>query len=347
VRGLVHEQGGTTAVPEAIVSMSGKAGGYATGADGKFETNNVDPGNYTFNIKAPGYKDGTCSATVAPGGASPGAPGAAPGMLPPAGAPSTAPGMLPPPPPPGAPGAAPGAPAAAPGQPATGPNYTDIDCPLEALPKMGGIQGRVIDAESNAGIGGATVVATDGGGKEFRATTDGSGNFKFDGVKPGTVTIKLEADKFFAHTESVEVKPREDSKPTIGMSARPKVSNVVVGPKEITIKKQIHFETDSAAIKGDSTQLMEEITDAILKTPAIKKCEIQGHTDNTGTPDHNMQLSQARAESVKTWLVSHGVDSSRLDAKGYGQTRPRVPNVTAANRGMNRRVQFMITERTP
>lgn len=348
VRGLVHEQGGTTAVPEAIVVMSGKSGGYATGADGKFETNNLEPGTYTFNIKAAGYKDGTCSATVVPGSPAGAAPGAAPGALPPPGAPGAAPGMLPAP---GMPGAAPGAPAApgaTPGQPAaTGPNYTDIDCPLEALPKMGGIQGRVVDTESQAGISGATVVATDAGGKEFRATTDGSGNFKFEGVKPGSVTIKTEADKFFAHSESVEVKPREDSKPTIGMSARPKTSSVVVGPKEITIKKQIHFETDSAQIKGDSSQLMEEITEAILKTPAIKKVEIQGHTDNTGTPDHNMQLSQARAESVKAWLVSHGVDSSRLDAKGYGQTRPRVPNVTAANRGMNRRVQFMITERTP
>jgi outer membrane protein OmpA-like peptidoglycan-associated protein len=334
VRGLVHEQGANTPIAEAIVIVAGKGNGYATGADGKFETNNVEPGTYTFNVKAAGYKDAQCTATVSPAaaqpaGALPPTPGAPPGALPAPGAPSATP---------------PAAPSAAPGQP-TGPNYADVDCPLEALPKMGGIQGRVVDAESQAGIAGVTVVATDAAGKEFRATTDGSGGFKFEGVKPGTTKVKTEADKFFTHTESVEVKPREDSKPTISMSARPKAASVVVGAKEITIKKQIHFETDSAQIKGDSMQLMEEIADAIVKTPAIKKVEIQGHTDNTGTPEHNMQLSQSRADSVKAWLASHNVDSSRLDAKGYGQSRPRVPNVTAANRGMNRRVQFMITER--
>ena len=74
--------------------------------------------------------------------------------------------------------------------------------------------------------------------------------------------------------------------------------------------------------------------------------EIQGHTDNTGTREHNLQLSDARASSVKKWLVEAGVDTNRLVAKGYGQDRPIAPNVTAANRTRNRRVQFIILEMT-
>jgi outer membrane protein OmpA-like peptidoglycan-associated protein len=260
-------------------------------------------------------------------------PPTAPGMMPP-----TAPGMMPP----TTPGAAPGSPPSA-----SGINYVDVDCPLEALPKMGNIVGKVVDAESQAGISGATVVAIDVDRKEYRASTDGSGAFRIDGVKPGSVTLKADADKYLSHSESVDIKPREDSKPQIGMSAKPKQANVVIVNKEIVIKKQIHFETDSAVIKGDSSSLMEEIADVIQHNANIKRIEVQGHTDNTGTPDHNMQLSQARAESVKAWLTSHGVEGSRLEAKGYGATRPRVPNVTAANRAQNRRVQFVILEKAP
>ncbi len=339
VRGLVHEAGTNNSVPDAVVKMQGRVGGYTTGPEGKFETNNLEPGAYTFTITAAGFKDGQCSASVTPGAQPPPpAPGASstPGMLPAPGAPPPAPGAAP---------GQPGQPGAQPGQlVAPGVNYVDIDCPLEALPKMGNIVGRVVDVDTGAAIVGASVVATDIEKKEFRATTDGSGAFRMDSVKPGSVTMKVEADKYLSHNESVDVKPREDAKPQIGLTARPKTANVVIQNKEIVIKKQIHFETDSAVIKGDSASLMEEITDVIQHNTNIRRIEVQGHTDNTGTPDHNLQLSQARSESVKAWLTSHAVDGSRLEAKGYGATRPRVPNVTAANRAMNRRVQFVILE---
>jgi len=239
----------------------------------------------------------------------------------------------------------PPAPAAAPAQPASGPTYFDVDCPLEALPKLGGIQGRVIDSESKAGIPNASVVVKDKTGKEFRATTDSTGGFKVEGLAPGAASVKTEADKFFAGGSEVEIKSKENVGADVTMSAKPKVASVAVQGKEIVIKKQILFEKDSSQIKGESNQLMSEIVDVFQRNPNIRKVEIQGHTDNTGTPDHNMQLSQARAESVRAWLTQHGIEAGRLEAKGYGQTRPRVPNVTAGNRAMNRRVQFIITDR--
>jgi outer membrane protein OmpA-like peptidoglycan-associated protein len=71
--------------------------------------------------------------------------------------------------------------------------------------------------------------------------------------------------------------------------------------------------------------------------------EIQGHTDDSGTPDHNKELSEARANAVLTWLVAHGIDPARLSAHGYGQERPISPNVSPQSRARNRRVQFMIS----
>ena len=68
--------------------------------------------------------------------------------------------------------------------------------------------------------------------------------------------------------------------------------------------------------------------------------EVGGHTDNIGTSDYNMKLSQARADAVKTWLVSHGIATARVTARGYGDTRPLVANDTDQDRFKNRRVEL-------
>ena len=77
----------------------------------------------------------------------------------------------------------------------------------------------------------------------------------------------------------------------------------------------------------------------------IRRVEIQGHTDNRGPAARNRTLSQQRADAVRTWLIEHGVDAGRLEARGYGPDNPLVPNITPANRARNRRVQFVIQER--
>jgi outer membrane protein OmpA-like peptidoglycan-associated protein len=81
----------------------------------------------------------------------------------------------------------------------------------------------------------------------------------------------------------------------------------------------------------------------INRHPEITAVEIQGHTDNQGTPTGNQTLSDSRSASVRDALVRLGVDASRLSARGFGQTRPLRPNLTAAGRAANRRVEFHIT----
>ena len=83
----------------------------------------------------------------------------------------------------------------------------------------------------------------------------------------------------------------------------------------------------------------------IQKNPNLEQLEIQGHTDNTGTREHNQTLSNGRASAVREWLVKAGVGGERLTAKGYGQDRPLAPNVTEANKAKNRRVQFIINKK--
>jgi outer membrane protein OmpA-like peptidoglycan-associated protein len=120
---------------------------------------------------------------------------------------------------------------------------------------------------------------------------------------------------------------------------------VQITPTEITIKQQIQFALDSAVILPESFGLLTEIADTFVRHPEITRVEVQGHTDNSGTPDHNKILSEQRAEAVRAWLVQHGVRGDRLVAKGYGQDKPIMPNITPQMRAKNRRVQFIILDK--
>ena len=119
---------------------------------------------------------------------------------------------------------------------------------------------------------------------------------------------------------------------------------VVVTAKEIRITQQIQFEFNKSVIKGDiSFKILNEIVQVLKDNPKIQ-IEVQGHTDNVGSADYNARLSQSRADSVRAYLVSHGIEPNRLVSRGYGMTKPLVQNNTEANRALNRRVQFIRTE---
>jgi outer membrane protein OmpA-like peptidoglycan-associated protein len=72
------------------------------------------------------------------------------------------------------------------------------------------------------------------------------------------------------------------------------------------------------------------------------RIEIAGHTDSDGSEAYNQTLSEERAASVLNYLVEHGVSARRLTTVGYGETRPVVPNTSAANKAQNRRIEFTV-----
>ncbi len=227
---------------------------------------------------------------------------------------------------------------------ATAGTDVQLDCPLESLPKLGSITGHLTDAESHAPVANAQIRVNDSGGKELRYSTDGQGAFKFDQVTPGAISLAADADGYLAVVAVGQVKARAVSDIELSAVKKPKNPLVEVTAGEIRIKQQIQFAVDSATILPESFGLMTEIADTLLRNGRIRRVEIQGHTDNTGSADHNKLLSDQRANSVRDWLTSHGIRGDRLTAIGYGQERPLVPNVTAAMRAKNRRVQFKIIE---
>ncbi|HTQ48887.1 MAG TPA: OmpA family protein [Polyangiaceae bacterium] len=135
--------------------------------------------------------------------------------------------------------------------------------------------------------------------------------------------------------------PKTDDPKTNGC---PKAA--VVGG-QIKITEQVKFATGSAKILADSDELLGAVTDVINKHPEITKIRIEGHTDNVGKPAMNKKLSQARADSVKAWLVKHGIKTDRLTTQGFGQEKPIDTNTTDQGRANNRRVEFHIEQQTP
>jgi outer membrane protein OmpA-like peptidoglycan-associated protein len=121
-------------------------------------------------------------------------------------------------------------------------------------------------------------------------------------------------------------------------------ARVYVTADQIVITEKVYFDTGKSTIQRTSFGLLDDVAATLVKYPEILKVVVGGHTDDRGNDDANMKLSQDRAQAVLTYLVSKGVDATRLEAKGFGETVPVEPNTTAAGREMNRRVEFRITE---
>jgi outer membrane protein OmpA-like peptidoglycan-associated protein len=104
----------------------------------------------------------------------------------------------------------------------------------------------------------------------------------------------------------------------------------------------IQFEHNKATIKPSSYKILDEIAQIFIDNPDYI-IEVQGHTDNVGQYDYNIELSERRAYAVRRYLVNKGVPAERLLATGYGPSVPIADNSTQAGRAKNRRVEFNIT----
>lgn len=103
--------------------------------------------------------------------------------------------------------------------------------------------------------------------------------------------------------------------------------------------KAVQFEMGKNALKKESYPILDEIVNILREYPAYS-LSISGHTDDIGPSDRNLQLSMDRAKACVDYLVFRGIDSDRLQATGYGETKPIATNNTAAGREKNRRVEF-------
>jgi len=120
---------------------------------------------------------------------------------------------------------------------------------------------------------------------------------------------------------------------------------VVVTCEKLVIDGKIYFATAKAIIRKRSYSLLDEIAETLVKHSEIKSIRIEGHTDDRGSDSYNLKLSDARAASVRKYMIGKGVVDNRIVSKGYGESKPIETNKTRKGRAQNRRVEFVIVER--
>src|SRR3954465_14289988 len=109
----------------------------------------------------------------------------------------------------------------------------------------------------------------------------------------------------------------------------------------MTFESGLMFKVNSSDISDSYKSDLNSAAEVFVKYPETNII-IEGHTDNTGSHDLNMSLSEKRAKAVAAYLISKGVVESRLTTKWYGETQPKYPNDTEENRQKNRRVELAI-----
>jgi outer membrane protein OmpA-like peptidoglycan-associated protein len=124
------------------------------------------------------------------------------------------------------------------------------------------------------------------------------------------------------------------------------VGKAKIEGSHVRIPGELEFDIDKATLKDTAStkEILNTLVEFLAQNPTVTKLRIEGHTDNTGAAEHNLKLSQERADAVAAWLSAHGVDKGRLVTKGFGSTVPLVANDTKDHKAMNRRTVFHIAE---
>ena len=176
-------------------------------------------------------------------------------------------------------------------------------------------------------------------------TAEGSAKFEAN-LSPGVWVVTGNAPGFDLFEDDFTVAEGEALERVYVLNPKAPPPQVRVTRKAIRITDKIYFETNAAAIKVESYGILDAIASTMSNHPEVKRIRVEGHTDSRSSDAYNLKLSQERAEAVRDYLMGKGVDPERLVAVGKGERDPldRRENPNAWE--LNRRVEFMIEERS-
>lgn len=166
------------------------------------------------------------------------------------------------------------------------------------------------------------------------------GQLKIDGT---TVSLRGEVANE-AQRQKIASDVATSLNPTYTVNNGLRVSSADQGILDSALaNRTVEFESGKAALTPTGRAILDEMIRAMQKVKG-RKVDIIGHTDNVGLRATNQGLSQARAEAVKAYLASHGINGDLLTASGQGSDRPIAGNDTAEGRARNRRIEFRIAQ---
>lgn len=199
------------------------------------------------------------------------------------------------------------------------------------------VTGSVTDSKGNAIAAEVEIYDNDKNELVYSTSTNSATSRYVVSLPAGpNYGMSIKADGFLFHSENFNLKNDSTfSKKEINVN----LQKIEEGSK--TVLNNLFFDTDKWDIKPESESELTQIV-ALLNQNASIKLEISGHTDSSGSKDHNKTLSQKRANSVIEWLAAHGINKSRLTARGAGDSEPAADNATEEGRKINRRVEMKI-----
>lgn len=200
------------------------------------------------------------------------------------------------------------------------------------------LTGTVYDDKTNKPITAKLDIQLVGDPKtDFKFQAEG-GKYEKEIPKLGTYVLTASAEGYLNSTDSAQVVSEEITPVTKDLFLQP----IEVG---LTVRlKNIYFDFDKTTLKTESFSELNKVVD-FLKQNSHVEIEISGHTDSKGSDDYNLNLSQGRSQSVVDYIVTQGIESYRLTAHGYGETKPIETNDTDAGRANNRRVEFTVVKK--
>lgn len=227
---------------------------------------------------------------------------------------------------------------------------TKLEVGLKAMELNAVFKGRVLDA--NTGNGLSAVITFVGARQPDLPTNPVNGSFQTE-LPPGNYNLRITAQNYSPLITQVTIEKggiqeREYRLTPVPAAAEPpKVDTTKklvqpTSPGAFMTLKGVLFDFNKAELRPEARPALLEAADVLKQYPDIR-VEVQGHTDNVGSDEYNMELSVRRAQAVANFLIREcGIDASRLVVRGYGESRPVASNRTEEGRQQNRRVDFVI-----
>ena len=202
------------------------------------------------------------------------------------------------------------------------------------------LKGKVLDAMNNAPIVAAIeLIDLETGASALKSKSQKDGSFLVALPTGKDYLVNVSANGYLFYSDNIPIKNYTETKPF--------VHDVLMQPIKAGSKvvlKNIFFNTDAYSLKKESDIELDKLVAFLKANPAVK-IEISGHTDNTGTREHNTTLSAQRAKAVQDYLIkTGGIAASRLTCKGYGDTQPVADNATDGGKALNRRTEVKIVQ---
>jgi OmpA-OmpF porin, OOP family len=220
--------------------------------------------------------------------------------------------------------------------------YSDTTITIEMLltpvAKKLMLAGNVYDSKTEKLVNAKLNIVARGDRKNTTSTAATDGKYEQSISKLGWYIISASAEGYLNATDSVVV-DNEDISPVS--------KDIFLQPIEVglTVRlKNIYFAFDKTDLKKESFTELNKVVEFLKSNPSVE-IEIAGHTDNKGSDEYNLNLSQGRCQSVVNYLISQGIESARLTPHGYGESAPIESNDTEAGQANNRRVEFTVMKK--